>query len=210
MTSKWDDYIEARSSGLKIKWKPLLAEQLGYIADLGEKEKKVYLEELCHQYFDLGKTQIPIQEPAIWDAILVLWKDRLSWNDEQLLLWIVKSISFKGTYQLLEKDPRELLRRILALNPGKLEAKTLLFEELLDILDFAMHSIDTGMLIDKSVGEAVICECEVLLAGEPDLKLCKTRFGGDFAYYKNRFLAGYDYSRVETDLSFDEWYNSTI
>jgi hypothetical protein len=213
--SEWDDYISARESGIKIKWKPLLAERVKHISSLDEEEKNEYLNNLCHYYFDLDKTEIPIQHPAIWDAILEIWKVNLSWNDDKLLLWLVKALSssngsFKGAYLLLNKDSRDILRRIIELNPAQKEAKKLLLNEHLHTLDFAMHSIDTGMVLERAVGEEAIAECALILSDEPSLKNCKSEFGGNFEYYKNRFLAWYEYSKEDTKLDFDDWYKQKM
>lgn len=205
--AEWDDYILARESGIKRQWKPLLAERVNHIISLEGEAKNEYLNKLCHYYFDLGITQIPIQHPQIWNAILGVWKGNLSWDDDNLLLWIVKAQSFNGTYFLFKKDSSEILRRIIQLNPACIEAKKLLFYDNLHGLDFAMHSIESsGMLIERSAGEKAIVECETLLASEPSLKNCKTMFGGKFDDYKKIFLAWYEYLENDTDLDFSDWY----
>ncbi len=215
MISEWDDYIFARTSGIKVKWKPVLAERLKYISGLEDQKKKDYLLNLCHYYFDLDKTEIPIQHPEIWNSILEVWKEELSWDDEKYLFWIVKALSFSGgsfknAYLLLNKDSSDILRRIIELNPDHFEAKKLLFKDNLYVLDFAMHSIDSGMLINRDAGVEAITESEALLAGEPRLKSITSTFGGSLEYYKNRFLAWYEFKKEDTDLDFDDWYEQKM
>ncbi len=213
--SEWDDYIFARKSGIKVKWKPVLAERLKYISGLEDKKKKDYLLNLCHYYFDLDKNEIPIQHPEIWNSILEIWKEELSWDDEKYLYWIVKALSFSGgsfknAYLLLNKDSSDILRRIIELNSDHFEAKKLLLKDNLYVLDFAMHSIDSGMLINRDAGVEVITESEALLAGEPRLKSITSTFGGSLEYYKNRFLAWYEFKKEDTDLDFDDWYEQKM
>ncbi len=215
MISDWQDYITARKTGLKKRWKALLAERGSYIDSLNDNEKVEYLNNLCHCYFDLDETEIPIQHPEIWNKILELWREQQIWNNSNLLFWLAKSLTstkgnFRGAYLLLSKDPDDILRRIIELNPNHTKAKKLLVEQNINVLDFAMHSIDSGMLIEKWAGDEAIAECEALIKSEPSLKSCKSRFGGDFEYYKSRFLAWYVYSKEESELDFDEWYEQQM
>lgn len=211
MTSDWQDYIITRKTGIKRRWKALLEERINYIASLSKDERVKYLNNLCHDYFDLDKTDIPIQHPYIWDQILEIWREKQIWDDSTSLFWLAKALTstkgnFQNAYLLLNKHPVDILKRIISLEPDHFNAKKILFECHLYTLDFAMHSIDSGMLINKNVGDRIIAECEELIKSEPNLKSCKSTFGGDFEYYKNRFLAWHEYSKKETELDFDDWY----
>ena len=215
MTSDWQDYIKARKNGIKKQWKALLADRVSYIDSLDADKQAEYLNDLCHHYFDLGATEIPIQHPDIWNKILEAWKVANIWENSIYLFWLAKALtsttgSFKGAYLLLNKDPIDILSRVMELDPNNFEAKKILFEQHLHTLDFGMQSIDTGMVIEKYVGDEAITECEKLIKVEPNLKHCKSRFGGDFEYYKSRFLAWYEYSKEDTKLDFDDWYKQKM
>lgn len=215
MISDWQDYIQARKNGFKKQWKTLLAERVSYIDSLDVDEQVEYLNSLCHSYFDLDETGIPIQHPDIWNKILKIWREANIWESSIYLFWLAKALtstngSFKGAYLLLNKDPNDILRRIIALDSNHVEAKKILFEQHLHTLDFGMHSIDSGMVIEKHVGDEAIEECEKLIEIDPNLRDCKSRFGGDFDYHKSRFIAWYEYSKEQSELDFDEWYEQKM
>lgn len=205
MLSEWEDYIVARKSGIKKHWKPLLEEQLINFTSLDGEELQKYIEDLCIEYFDNDCHEIPIQHPKIWTVVLNQWSTKLESNDTQYLMWAYKAISFDGVYSLMELDPKEILIRILEVEPENNEVKALLFQEHLNTLDFALHELPTGLVVDRRVCEDIIVSCERMVKDMPELKFLTSRFNCDYETYKNTFFSWCEYIDRNIKIDFYEW-----
>ncbi|ODC03841.1 hypothetical protein BFW38_10085 [Terasakiispira papahanaumokuakeensis] len=203
---QWDDYLVARQSGVKKLWKPLLENKISYLESLQGEQLKLEIHNLCVEYFDHGCTTIPIQHPKILSKVLNLWADEIALENEQYLLWAYKAIGFKGIEDIigLEK-PEHLLDTILQSNPDHDEAKALMFLSQIDALDFALHELPHGLLLNESVCLAAIARCESLIAEKPELADCKTRFGGDFNHYKRLYFSWIEYKNAGIQEDFFQW-----
>lgn len=208
---QWDDYLVARKSGVKKRWKPLLENKILYFETLQGERLKLAIHDMCVKYFDHGCIEIPIQHPRIFTKILDQWADEIALNNEQYLLWVYKAIGFKGVFDIIQlEQPEHLLDKILKLNPDHDEAKKLVFMNQIDALDFALHELPHGLVINESACLDAIERCECLIAEKPELADCKTRFGGDFKYYKTLYCSWAEYKRTGVREDFFQWINNKI
>ncbi|WP_444946560.1 hypothetical protein ACJJIP_07505 [Microbulbifer sp. VTAC004] len=205
---EWNKYLDARDTGIKHVWKPLLSKQLEEIKSLNKEDLNDYLLEICKLHFDVG-LNIPVEHPNIWPQILELWKCKLDNPDEKIFLWLFKAKLYKDAYLLCSGEPKELLESALTINPESKEAKKLLFIENLDLLDFAMHSLPCGLHLEVDTCKSAISECEQMLVKNPELKIYKTRFNIGFSHYKEMFFAWLEYQEKGIKLEFFDWYKPT-
>lgn len=191
---QWNEYLLARKSGIKKQWKPLLEKNICHFESMQGEQLKVEIHEMCVEYFDKGCIAIPIQHPRLFDKVLVQWANEIALDNEQYLLWAYKAIGFKDVYQIIQpKEPEQLLERVLELNPDNYEAKRLLFLNHIDALDFALHELPNGLVLDESVCIDLIQRCKSSIDESPELADVKTRFGSKFEDYKNLYFSWIEY-----------------
>ncbi len=187
-------------------WKPLLEERIRCIESLNEDDLNTYIYNICVAYFDEGCDDIPIQHPKIWGKVLAQWSDEISSNNEKYMLWAFKATCFKDVYKLVGLDPSQLLERVIESNSAHYEAKQLLVLHHIDTLDFALHELPTGLVVEEKACLFAINRCESLIAENPELVTCKNRFGGDFNHYKNLYFAWGEYREKEIQEDFFTWF----
>ena len=204
--NEWSQYLISRKSGVKKQWKPIFEENLRKLDSLSGEELDSYLYALCEAYFDF-ELNIPIENPKIWSKILKQWQSKVNEPDVKLLMWVNRAFSFNGVYKLFQMEPIEVLEKIIEIDPNNNEAERLIFLDRLDLLDFAMHHLPSSLVIDESVCYKAIERCDNMLKKAPNLSSCKTRFGGDFYYYKKMFLGWLKYKSQDINQDFYEWLN---
>ena len=208
---KWNEYLVARKSGVKKFWKPLLEKNICHFESLQGERLKVEIHEMCIEYFDNGCTKIPIQHPRILAKVLDQWADEIASNNEKYLLWVYKAIDFKDVHKIVQlENPKQLLEKVLGLNPDNYEAKKLLLLNRINALDFALHELPNGLVLNESVCINAIEMCEKILAENPELGGYKTRFGGNFDYYKNLYFSWIEYNETGFEEDFFQWFNKKI
>jgi len=208
--SEWASYIEARKAGIKPRWKSLLDERFKYLESLDNISKKKYIHDICCEYFNNGHTDIPIQNPRIWNHVIAEWKSKLPNKSVQHLIWAFKAISFKGVYTILNIDSKEILGLILSIEPDNEEARKLFFQVNLNSLDFAMHELPCALVIDEDVCFSIIRECDAMLELTPSLSACITRFNGDYTHYRSKFLSWIEYEKKGIEIDFYKWLQEKI
>lgn len=201
---KWSKFLSARKTGVKRAWKPLLEERINEIESLNEHELRNYIESLCTAYFDEG-LKIPIQHPQIWEKILENWKENLKSPDVKHLLWAYKAHFHRDVYQLLGMEDYEILDKVIEISPGHKEAERLIFKNRLDMLDYAIHELPRGLLIDESICLSAIERCENMARMNPELLTCRSRFNIDLAYYKKVLFSWLEYESSNIQQDFYEW-----
>jgi hypothetical protein len=207
---EWNEYLIARKSGVKKLWKPLLEERVCHFESLSGDDLKEYIYDICVEYFDNGCDDIPLQHPKIWEKVLVQWSDEILSNNEKYMLWAFKATCFKDVYKLVGLEPSQLLERILKSNSGHYQAKQLLVLHHVDTLDFALHELPTGLVVEESVCLNAINRCESLIAETPELVACKNRFGCDFNYYKKMYFSWGEYKEKGIQEDFFAWFTNKI
>lgn len=189
-----------------MQWKPLLEKNLRCFQTLESEALKEAIHDVCVEYFDEGRHEIPIQHPTIWEKVLVQWAQELSLNNEQYMLWAYKASNYKGVHKLVGADTSYLLDEILKFNPEHFEVKKLLLLHHVDLLDFALHELPIGVLLDDSVCMESIKCCESLIAGTPELADSQNRFGSRFNQYKELYLAWKEYKATKISEEFFSWF----
>lgn len=191
---QWNDYLTARKSGIKKQWKALLDEKICLLEAMQGEQLKAAVHDMCVAYFDKNCTAIPIAHPRILKIILAQWREEIALNNEQYLLWAYKGMGINGVYDIVQlKKPAQLLHRILVLNPNNQEAKKLLLLDYLNSLDFALHELPHGLVLNESVCIDLIEKAQQLIDENPELAEGKTRFGANFKYYKKLYFDWIEY-----------------
>lgn len=202
--AEWRDFFSARKTGIKKIWKPLFEKRLENIESLSGIKLQEYVEALCSAYFEHNRKEIPIQNPQIWDKVLEIWSLKLKSPDVRHLLWIYKAFSFKGVYNLLKLEPKDIIEKVLEITPNHAEAEQLLFAEHLNLLDFALHHLPTCLVVEESVCVATIKKCEMMIGQNPELLSCETRFNLNYTHYKKMFDSWVEYKNCQIKEDFFE------
>jgi len=201
---EWADYLVSRKTNVKRLWKPKLNELINKIEALKNKELEKYLNLLCEAYFDYN-LEIPIAHPTIWSRVLRQWENNISCLDVKNLMWIYKAYNYNNVYELFNVEPYQILEKVLELESSNEKAEELLFLGKLDTLDFALHELPTGLVMDKEVCIKCIDYCELKIQKNKKLSNIKTRFNLDFVYYKNLFFYWQEYKVKNIKEDFFEW-----
>ena len=197
---EWNDYFIYRKSHIKKLWKAELNERIKRVESLeGEKLEK-YLNLLCEAYFDY-EMEIPIYHPAIWSKIIKRWEKDILHSDVKQLIWMYKA-NISTSFHL---ESFQILEKILELDPNHKEANELLFLDKLDTLDFALHELPRGLLVDKKICIEYINYCESKIKEDVNFSKIRTRFNLDFYYYKNLFFYWEEYQKEKIQEDFFKW-----
>ena len=190
---QWGNYLIARKSGIKKQWKALLEKNICLLESMQGEQLKEAVYHICVAYFDKCAA-IPILHPRILKIILIQWREEIALNNEQYLLWAYKAIGNNEVYKIVQvKKPVQLLEKILVLNPNNYEAKTLLLLNYMNSLDFALHELPHGLVLNESVCIDLIEKAQRLIDEDPELAAGKTRFGANFEYYKKLYFDWIEY-----------------
>ena len=207
---EWNEYFIARKSGVKKLWKPLLEERVRHFESLNGEDLKEYIYELCVGYFDNGQQQLPLQHPKIWEKVLIQWSSEIELNNEKYMIWAFKATCFKDVYKIVGLEPSLLLERILQSNSENYEAKQLLMLHHIDTLDFALHELPRGLVVEEKTCIDAIKRCDTLISDTPELAACKNRCGGDFEHYKKMYFAWNEYKSKGLEEDFFTWFENKI
>lgn len=202
--SEWSDYLTYKKNNIKKLWKTELNEQIDKIESLRDEELGEYLDLLCELYFE-HNVKIPILHPKIWSKIIKQYKDNISNLNIQKLFWIYEVYTYPDVCKLFDLGSHQILKRILELDPTNKRAKELLFLEKLNTLDYALHELPRGLVVDKKVCIECIDYCEQKIQKDKSFSKIKTRFGLDFKYYKDMFLYWEEYQTNNIKEDFFKW-----
>lgn len=210
IVEEWRPYLEARGTGIKQRWKPLLEQRIAALHAINSDEMPSYIDGLFRAYFDDGHADIPLQHPAIWRLGLDRLTEGINSESPEHLIWAFKARSFQGVWEILpeqarSENPRTLLQRVLELVPHHQTARELLFLDYLDALDFAQHELPDYLCVDEDVCTSMIQACEALLTESPALANVKTRFGGGFEHYRAIHEGWLRYQDSKPDMAFFDW-----
>jgi hypothetical protein len=209
VVEEWQPYLDARRSGEKKRWKPLLEERVAALNERSELERDRCIESLLHAYFGEGETDLPIQHPPIWQHALRQLSIGVRSERPNYLLWAFKAKQFQGVWDLLPEDakkkPESLLKQIVEIDPSIKEARELLFLHYLDTLDYAQHELPSRLLVDAEICSGLVEECDAMLREFPELEKMKTRFGRKFGDYQRVHNGWLEYQALAPEVSFYDW-----
>lgn len=209
---EWQAYLDARRSGVKQRWKPLLDERVAGFESLDPAARAVYIDALCAAHFDQGVAELPIRHPAIWPQVLTRLSQGLHNDSARHLLWLYQAHTYEGVFDLLPDDarrqPNKLLERVLEQSPDDSAAQRLLFVGCLNLLDFSQHELPAGLRIDESVSRDIIARCEALLARSPSLMELRSDYGRSCRHYRDVFHAWQAYQQAGIGTDFFEWFKT--
>jgi hypothetical protein len=178
----WKKYFEAKEIPLRKVMKNILAEIITSIESLDDDVRNKYLITLMEKYYEEG-IQYPIQEPRLWKHCLAFLKGKFEEKDVKYLIWLYKSYTNEGVYEIVKMHPSDLL--LLALNEDlqNKEIASLLYIEYLNTIDYGMHELPEYLVIDENVLVDLINKSLKLESAYPNTEGLTNRYGNNLQFY---------------------------
>ena len=133
---------------------------------------------------------VPIENPQLWPLLFPTLRQGYEAGEVQFLIWMYRAFDFPDVYDYLQRQPEDVLRRALDLDPANDEVVWLLVVELLNRLDYGLHELPSTFVLPPEVLLAYVAEVHSLQERFPHVAHAVSRHGESLADYEEALRHG--------------------